>query len=204
MGLREVKAKLKTMKKNEIINLIGELYKNNKPVKEQLEYWLQPNEEELHRKYREKIVQAIYPDNVKKPKLREAKQAIADFRKFNPDPIYIADLMFFYVDACASLTADYGDLGFEFISGLQYALRTALKYMVRHDFANVFTERFEKLLLMSSHIGYQFQDSVLAMFYAYIPELLSDEEDENEEEDDDEIIEEKSESETIIIDFPKQ
>lgn len=204
MGLREVKAKLKTMKKDEIINLISELYKNNRPVKEQLEYWLQPNEEELHKKYREKIQQAIYPDNVKKPKLREAKQAIADFRKFNPPPIFVADLMLFYVEVCARLTVDHGDLGVEFILGLQYALQNVFKYIVKHDLAHLFIERFENLYIISSLIDYQFQDTVLAMFYIYIPEFLSDEEDDDEEEENDEITEEEPQSETIIIDFPKQ
>lgn len=203
MGLREIKAKLKTMKKDDIINLISELYKKNKPVKEQLDFWLQPNEDEQHQKYRIKILKAIYPENVKKPKLREAKQAIADFRKLNPEPLLIADLRFFYVEVAASLTADYGDLGFEFISGLQYALRTALKYMVKHNLTEFFTERFEKLFLVSSHIGYYFQDSVLSMFHTFIPDLFLGEE-EADDEDDGEIIEEDSESKTIIIDFPIQ
>ena len=58
MGLREVKIKLKELEKDEIIKIVGELYQKNKPVKEYLDFLVEPNEKALHKKYREKVFEA--------------------------------------------------------------------------------------------------------------------------------------------------
>jgi len=59
MGIREVKNNLKNLNKNQLIDLIGELYNKNKSVKEFFDFYVNPNEKELLSKYREEDLAII-------------------------------------------------------------------------------------------------------------------------------------------------
>lgn len=61
MGLVDVKKELKKLDKNKLIELLAELYKKNKSVKEFLDFYANPNERELFEKYRDKVLEAFYP-----------------------------------------------------------------------------------------------------------------------------------------------
>ncbi|MET4083857.1 hypothetical protein ABIB40_003830 [Pedobacter sp. UYP30] len=47
MGLTDIKKELKKLGKEKLISLISELYKNNKSVKEYLDFYVNPNEAAL-------------------------------------------------------------------------------------------------------------------------------------------------------------
>ena len=79
MGIREVKNNLKNLNKNQLIDLIGELYNKNKSVKEFFDFYVNPNEKELLSKYREKVFETFYPKRGFGYNLKEGKKAISDF-----------------------------------------------------------------------------------------------------------------------------
>ncbi|MDN3637149.1 hypothetical protein QWY85_20930 [Neolewinella lacunae] len=78
MGLREVKMELEKLDKDKLINLIVDLYKNNKSAKEFFDFYVQPNDLELFKKYRDKVFEAFYPKRGFGYKLKDGKQAISD------------------------------------------------------------------------------------------------------------------------------
>src|SRR3954468_16679634 len=110
MGLTDIKKELKKLDKDKLIDLIADLYKKDKAVKELFDFYLNPNEEELFEKYRTKVYQAFYPKRGFGFNLKEGKKAISDFKKFNPSPKLVADLMLCYVEYGVKFTNDYGDI----------------------------------------------------------------------------------------------
>lgn len=57
MGLRELKSELKKQDKEMLIKHIPELYKKYKPVKEYFDFYINPNENELLKEYKESILE---------------------------------------------------------------------------------------------------------------------------------------------------
>ena len=84
MALTDLKKELKKLDKEKLINLIADLYKKNKSVKEFLDFYVSPDENELFKKYRDKVFEAFYPKRGYGYKLKDGKQAISDFKKFEP------------------------------------------------------------------------------------------------------------------------
>ena len=95
MGLTDIKKELKKLEKEKLIELIADLYKKNKSVKEFFDFYVNPNERELFNKYRDKVFEAFYPRRGYNYKLKEGKQAISDFKNLDLLPTYLLILCFF-------------------------------------------------------------------------------------------------------------
>ena len=196
MGLKEVKAKLRTLKKDDLIRLFGELYKKNKTVKEYLDYWLEPNEEEIYYKYRQKVIEAFFPKQGHKVRLKQGKQAISDFKKFAPKPVLVADLMLLYVESGTVLSAEEGVYDPTILTSLHKVLYELLNYNLKYDLMEIFRTRFDKLVIVSENVGGFFYDILVEMLFDFVPDFLAEfEEDE---------VEEERPSKTKIIEFPNQ
>ena len=80
MGLRELKAELKQLDNDALINHIAELYKKYKPVKEYFDFFINPNEKEIIEQEKAKELNSIILDSLKK---LPSKQKEAIFLRFN-------------------------------------------------------------------------------------------------------------------------
>lgn len=154
MGLIEIKKELKKLDKDKLIDLVAELYKKNKSVKEFFDFYMNPNERELFNKYRDKVFEAFYPKRGYTYKLKEGKQAISDFKKLNPSPDLLADLMLFYVETGVMFTNEFGDIDEAFYSSLETTYATALNYMKKEHLLDLFAERARKIVSDTSGIGW--------------------------------------------------
>ena len=47
MGITEIKKELRKLDKEKLVELVADLYKKNKSVKELLDFFINPNEQEL-------------------------------------------------------------------------------------------------------------------------------------------------------------
>lgn len=110
MGLSKVKNELKKPDKNKLIDLISDLYKKNKSVKEYLDFYSEPDEKALFTKYRNKVYEAFYPRHGYSIKLREGKKAISGFRKPGASADLVADLILFYAKTGTEYTKCFGDI----------------------------------------------------------------------------------------------
>lgn len=73
MGLTELKKELKKLDKDKIIDLVSDLYKKNKSVKEFFDFYVNPKELELFKKYHDKVFDAFYPKRGFNYKLKDGK-----------------------------------------------------------------------------------------------------------------------------------
>lgn len=176
MGLKEVKIKLKTLKKDELIMLISDLYKKNKPVKEYLEYWLEPDEEKLWKIYVKKVVEAFYPKQGYKVRLINGKKAISDFKKFKPNPILIADLMIIYIEVGTDYSVEIGDYDSKILTSIHSMLYDCLSYLHQNSLVEVFRKRFEDFVNLSEKVGDFFHEITMQMLFDFIPDFLFEEE----------------------------
>ena len=103
MSFAEIKKELKKQDKDKIIDLISDIYKKHKPVREYLDFYISPNEGGLIEKYHDKISEAFYPTrgniNIKK-----AKDALSDFKKLNTGKDIYAELLFCYIEEGINFT----------------------------------------------------------------------------------------------------
>lgn len=168
MGLTEIRKELLKLDKDNLINLIIDLYKKNKSVKDFFDFYVNPNEKELFNTYKDKVYQAFYPKRGFGHKLKEGKQAISDFKKLGASTELIADLMLFYVETGVKFTNEYGDIDENFYSSLEKTYVQALTLMKKEDLLNNFTDRVKDIVDDTENIGWGFHDylsEVYADFY---------------------------------------
>lgn len=174
MGLAELKKEIKKLDKNKLIELISDLYKKNKSVKEFLDFYVSPNEKELFGKYRDKVFEAFYPKRGFGIKLKDGKKAISDFKKFEPSSELLADLMLFYVKTGVDFTNDFGDINENFYSSLEKMFVEALTLMRNNDLLEKFSKRTGKIVEDTSGIGWGFHDYLADVYFDFYPDDIEE------------------------------
>ena len=169
MSLANIKKELKKLDMDTLIDLVADLYKKNKSVKEFLDFYVNPNERELFNKYRDKIFEAFYPRRGNNYKLEDGKQAISDFKKLGPSTNALADLMLYYVETGVKFTNDFGDIDEGFYFSMEKTYLAALTLMRKESILDNFANRAGKVVSDTSDIGWGFHDylcQVHSDFYA--------------------------------------
>ena len=167
MGLLEVKKELKKLDQPKLIELIGDLYKKNSSVKEFFDFYIQPNEEALFKKYHTKVLEAFYPKRGYQFRLKDGKQAISDFKKLDPSPALVADLQLFYVETGIRYTNDFGDIEESFYTSLENTYHAALTLMKKEKLLPKFADRAAKAVHDTSGIGWGFHDTLGEYFLEF-------------------------------------
>ena len=158
MGLIDVKKELKKLDKDKLIDLVADLYKKNKSVKEFLDFYVNPDERELFDKYRDKVFEAFFPKRGYSFKLKDGKQAISNFKKLGVSADLLADLMLFYVETGVEFTIDFGDIDEGFYSSMGTTYDAALTLMKKENLLDKFADRTGKVVSDTSGIGWGFHD----------------------------------------------
>ena len=169
MGIAEVKKVLKKFEKEKVIEIITELYKKNNSVKEYFDFFVNPNENELFMKYHGKVYEGFYPKRGHELKLKDAKQAITDFKKLGPSTALLADLMLFYVECGVKFTNDFGDIDEPFYLSVEKMYLNALTLMRKEGLLNKFQIRAMKIIDDTKGMGWGFHDYLTDVYYDFYP-----------------------------------
>jgi hypothetical protein len=169
MALTDLKKELKKFDKEKLIDLIADLYKKNKSIKEFLDFYVSPDENELFKKHRDKVFEAFYPKRGYGYKLKDGKQAISDFKKYEPATELLADLMMFYVESGVKFTNDFGDVNEAFYNSLTTTFVDALKIMDKENLLHRFEERVEKIVDNTRGIGWGVHDYLVQVWFDFYP-----------------------------------
>jgi Family of unknown function (DUF6155) len=176
MSLSDLKKELKQFDKNKLIDLISELYKKHKPVKDFFDFYIQPDEKGLFEKYKTRVFEAFYPKRGFHLKLKDAKQAISDFKKFAPSNYLLAELMLFYVECGVQFTNDFGDIDENFYLSMEKMFAQTLALLKKEDLLDQFNDRAGKVLTDTDGMGWGFFDSLCNIYYNYYEEIEDNEE----------------------------
>lgn len=186
MGLTEIKKELKKLDKDNLIDLVADLYKKNKSVKEFFDFYVNPDERELFEKYRDRVFKAFYPKRGYNYKLKDSKQAISDFKKLRTSTELLADLMLFYVETGVKFTNDFGNINETFYKSLAITFVDSLTLMRKENILDKFEDRVGKIVDDTNGIGWGFHDYLVQVWIDFYPT-----EDDEDYEDDNNEIEEK-------------
>lgn len=170
MSKSALKKELQKLTKEQLVELILDLYNKNKTIKEQFDFFLNPvNEKELIKKYKKLIRKEFNVENPMRgnAKFSVAKRAIADFKSLQPSPEALADVMLYLPESACELTYCYGDMDEAFYNGAYNNFTAALKFIAQHDLLNLFQLRVEQCVKWASSCGYGFADEVADVYYKY-------------------------------------
>jgi hypothetical protein len=165
--MANIKTDLKNLDKVKLIQLITDLYKKNKSVREYVDFFIKPDELSAFSSYREKVFEAFYPRRGFGPKLSAGKQAISEFKKLEASPELVADLMLFYVETGVEFTNEFGDIDEGFYSSLGSTYGSALKLMKKEGILAKFSKRAKKVVEDTDKIGWGFHDHLWHTYYTF-------------------------------------
>ena len=174
MGLSDIKKELKKLGKDDLIDLLADLYKKNKSVKELLDFYISPDEEELSAKYHDKVFEAFFPKRGFGYNLKIAKQAINDFKKLGPSSEALADLMLFYVETGVKYTNDFGDINENFYSSLEKTYLQALILIKKENLLDKFANYSREIESEAEGIGWGFSDTMADIYCDFYDDLYDD------------------------------
>lgn len=158
------------MSKEQVIEFVLDVYRNNKPSKEYMDYVLNPNEKEMLEKYRKVIIEEFYPNkNIFDPKTRFSvcKKAISEFKSLKPAPELLADLMLTLPETACKFASDCGDLWEQFYDSTETNFEIALKYIEKNGLLDTFKQRCRKCVQHASPSGYGFCESIESLYDDY-------------------------------------
>jgi len=167
MGISDIKKELKKLDKEKLLELVADLYKKNKSVKEYLDFFVSPNEKDLFFKYKDKVYEAFYPKRGDRFKLSDGKKAISDFKKLETSKELLAELMLFYVETGVVFTNEYGDIDEPFYNSISSVFSNALKLMSKENILDKFADRAKKVIDDTYDIGWGFHDYLCDVYADY-------------------------------------
>lgn len=160
MGITEIKKELIKLDKEKLVELVADLYKKNKSVKELLDFFINPNEQELFLKYKDKVYEAFYPKRGYRFRLSDGKRAISDFKKLDASKELLSELMLFYAETGVEFTNEFGDIDEPFYNSVVSVYSNALTLMDKENMLDKFADRAKKIVDDTSGIGWGFHDEL--------------------------------------------
>jgi len=167
MGLREIKASLNKLEKEDLIKHISELYIKYKPVKEYFDFYVNPDEKKILKQYKEKVAEGFFPKRGYQLKLSVSRKAINDFKKLGASAKSVADLLLHYVENGVEFTKTYGDIDENFYTSIENTYSNALDLIGRNGLLNKFEKRAYKIVTDTKGIGWGFHDTLGDLYYKH-------------------------------------
>ena len=160
MGLTDIKKELKKLDKDKLVDLVADMYKKNKSVRDFFDFYINPNEKDLFVKYKDKVYEAFFPKRGYRLRLADGKKAISDFKKLEASKELLAELMLFYAETGVEFTNEYGDIDEPFYNSIASVYSNALTLMSKENILDKFIDRTKKVVDDTSGIGWGFHDEL--------------------------------------------
>jgi hypothetical protein len=93
MSKRNLENEIESFDKSQLIKLILDIYTKNSSAREYLDFLFNSNDGEVLNSYKQKVHEAFYPKRGFGYNLSKGKKAISDFRKLNPTPASLIDIL---------------------------------------------------------------------------------------------------------------
>ena len=191
MKLTDIKKELNKLDKKKLADMVLELCKKNKSVKEYFDFFFQPNEIELFQKYKDKVFDSFFPRRGSRTKLKDAQLAISDFKRLEPSKNLQADLMLFYVECGVKLSGDFGGFDETLDKSTIRMCAQAFELMRKESLLEIFIERADKIMQAADGMGAGFDDALFDLNLNYFADYREDETDEEQIVNDTKTNEEK-------------
>lgn len=162
MSKATVKKLLRSMSKEDIIEMVIEMYDVRKEAKEYLEYYANPDENGKLEEYKDIICAEFYPEGRRLPKARLSvcRKAVADFKKLKPSADALAELMLSYMENAIEFTHDFGDMSEQYYVSVEGNFAKTVKFIAKNGLWEKFDKRLQQCVSWASVCGYGFADGI--------------------------------------------
>lgn len=169
MSKAKLKKYLQTLSKEQVIEVMFELYDARKEAKDYLEFYLTPDSNAELEKCKKAIRQEFFPNHgfSEKPSFAKCRKVISGFQKLKTEPTYVADLMLFYIEQGCEYTVTFGDMWEQYYITLENNFDKAMKFIFMHGLLAQYYERIEKLLDNASNCSWGFYDTLSEIYHQY-------------------------------------
>lgn len=169
MTKTKLKKHLQTLTKEQIIELVAELYDARKEAKEYLELYLSPDSKAEVEKRKDIIRGEFFPGRgfTTTPSFSKCWKVISDFQKLRPDPHCVADLMLFYIEQGCEYSVTFGDMWEQYYTTLENNFEKAVRFIVNNGLALECYKRIEELLDKAQNCGWEFGDTLADIYFNY-------------------------------------
>lgn len=159
------------MSKEEVINVVMELYDARKEAREYLDYYANPNETNELEKFKKIVFKEFGDDGKHDPKcsFSVCRKALSDFKKLAPSTDTLADAMVFYVERICEFSFNAGDLWEQYYDSALSNFRTMLKYLVKNNLLEAMMPRLVQIMAWCWPCGYGFHDGIGDSFCELTP-----------------------------------
>ena len=172
MSKAKLKKYLQNISKEEVIDIVLQLYEATDQAKSWLEFYLQPNVDLELDKAKKSIYSQFYTrkDYPKDPSFRECNKVISDLKKMVNDPNAISDLMLYYIELGCEQIIEFGDFYESFYISLENNFKKAVQFISANGLTSQFNSRILKMIESVDGTGWGFFDSLRELYEEYICE----------------------------------
>ncbi len=169
MSRAKLKKHLSSLAKEQIIDIVLDLYDARKEAKDYLEFYLAPDCSAELEKCKKAIQNEFFPARgfSEKPSFAKCRKVISDFQKLKPDPDCVADLMLFYIEQGCEYTVTFGDMWEQFYTTLEGNFAKTIHFIFVCGLLYKYCHRIEKLISNASNCGWGFHDTLDEIYSEY-------------------------------------
>jgi hypothetical protein len=170
----QIKSRLSPLGKEDLLNIIKDLYRLNGDNKVFLTSRLMSEpSHSLAEPYRRAIRREFNPDRgLPRLNLQAARKALTAFKNASANPSAVIDMLIYYVEQGVACTRQYGDIHEQFYRSLESAFEEAVS-LVRDtgspEIVEKFRPRLERIVGDTSGIGWGFHDYLSDVYYNDYP-----------------------------------
>ena len=171
MSKSQVKKLLSSMSKEEVINVVMELYDARKEARDYLDYYANPNEKGELEKFKKVVLKEFDDDISRNPKCRFSvcRKALSDFKKLAPSSDTLAEAMVFYVERVYEFSFNAGDLWEQYYDSAISNFRSTLRFLIKNNMLESMIPRIVQIMAWSWPCGYGFHDETGDIFCELVP-----------------------------------
>jgi hypothetical protein len=162
----QIKSQIGSLEKEELLNLIRDLYQLNADNKVMLATRFSAvSSEDLVEPYKKAIRREFNPERgLPRLNIGAARKALTSFKKASASSDAVIDLLLYYVEQGVSCTNQYGDMYEQFYMSLESAFEEAIKLIQITGSSKAYRSRLASIVRDTSDVGWGFHDQLSDLF----------------------------------------
>lgn len=171
MSKSQVKKLLTGMSKEEVIDVMMELYDARKEARDYFDYYVNPNESSELEKFKKIVLKEFDDDISRDPQCRFSvcRKALSDFKKLSPSADTLAEAMVFYIERVYEFSFCAGDLWEQYYDSAISNFRSTLKFLLKNNLLESMMPRIVQIMAWGWPCGYGFHDETGNTFCELVP-----------------------------------
>ena len=163
MSKTKLKKELASMPREQMGELIVQIYDASKEAKAWLDFYLEPDIAAFLEKYKKQIHTKFYGRNGKprKAKFRDCNKLIATFRNIVQDSYPVCDLMLYFMETAFAVAALHRGYGEAHCRSLAKNFQKTLEFIAMSGLTSDFGPRIDKILRNAAKCGYGLEEEIL-------------------------------------------